>query len=191
MENKFFTFFKPYFDYIDDGSFFRKPYYWFYTIFAVLNLLFPLVILVSAIDNHVFSFGGKVAFAFILVWIILALAAWVSFQLWWDRKSKVINVTSPGDDFVAIPVFAHLIQTFGEWLGTYIAIVGTLTSLLLWLILGAEGAELLQMLGVNFLGMAVSNIVVMPLFGLIIIGLFRFIAEQARALASIANNTKK
>jgi len=193
MDNKFFNFFKPFFDYIDSGELFRKPYGWLYAVIAVLNLLFPLFVLYFAIAEKMFSYmPGKYIFVFILVWIILAAAGWFSFQLWWNRKPKVENLTKDSDEFVGIPVFSHLIQTAGEWLGSYIAIVGCLVSLIASLILGAEAGALSQIPGVGFmLSASFAGIVLMPLYGFIIIGLSRFVAEQARALASIANNTKK
>ena len=192
MDNKFFNFFKPFFNYIDNGNLFRKPYGWLYAIIAVLNLLFPFYVLYQAISNKVFSFmPGKYIVAFILVWIVLLVAAWLSFQLWWDRKSKVENLTKEGDDFVGVPVFSHLIQTAGEWLGSYIAIVGCLVSLVATIFLGTEAEFISHLIGLGAINISAVGIVLMPLYGFILIGLSRFIAEQARALASIANNTKK
>ena len=193
MDNPFFNLFKPFFDYIDNGELFRKPYGWLYALIAVLNLLFPFFVLYQAIAGKLFSImPGKYIFVFILVLLILLAAGWFSFQLWWDRKSKVENLTKESDEFVGIPVFSHFIQTSGEWLGSYIAIVGCLLSLIISLILGSEASSLSQMVpGLSFLvSGSLAGVVLMPLYGFIIIGLSRFIAEQARALASIANNTK-
>ena len=192
MDNPFFNLFKPFFDYIDNGKLFRKPYGWLYAVIAVLNLLFPFFVLYQVIAEKLFSYmPGKYIFVFILVLIILLAAGWFSFQLWWNRKSKVENLTEESDEFVGIPVFSHLIQTAGEWLGSYIAIVGCLISLLVSLILGAEAGALSGIPGLSFfVSASFAGIVLMPLYGFIIIGLSRFIAEQARALASIANNTK-
>ena len=88
MDNKFLTFIKPYLSYIDNGHIYRKPFSWLYTIFAILNLIFPLYVFYKALDNHVFDTTPKFIIVFLLVWIIIAFASWVSFQLWWDRKSK-------------------------------------------------------------------------------------------------------
>ena len=150
MDNKFFNFFKPFFNYIDNGNFFRKPYGWLYAIIAVLNMLFPFYVLYQAISNSVFKYlSGKYIVAFILVWIVLLVAAWLSFQLWWDRKSKVENLTKEGDDFVGVPVFSHLIQTAGEWLGSYVAIVGCLVSLIATIFLGTEAELISQLIGLG------------------------------------------
>lgn len=43
MNNKLFTFLDPLLGYIDNGRFFREPFRWLYVIFAVLNLLFPIL----------------------------------------------------------------------------------------------------------------------------------------------------
>ena len=124
MDNKFFTFIKPYLSFIDKGDFFRKPFSWLYIAFAVLNLILPFYILYTAIDNNIFDTPAKFIIVFILVWIVIAFAGWVCFQLWWDRKNKVTETSVENSEFVVTPVFAHFIQTFGEWIGTWIGIVG-------------------------------------------------------------------
>jgi hypothetical protein len=192
MKNSLISCFKPFFDYIDNGKFFRKPYAWFYVLIAVLNLLFPFYILGKVIANRFFSFAeGSLIAVFIIFWLILAFAAWFSFQLWWNRKKKVETLTKENDDFVAIPVFSNLIQTTGEWCGTYIAIVGCLGSILASIFLGESVCFFNSFYGFGIIDFTTAGIVLMPLYGFIIIGVSRFFAEGARALASIANNTKK
>ena len=57
-DNKFFSFFEPVLKYIDTGKFFREPFRWLYAILAILNLLTPIVLLVMAINNDLFRYGG-------------------------------------------------------------------------------------------------------------------------------------
>jgi len=190
MENKFFTFIKPYLSFIDNGQLYRKPFSWLYTLLAVVNLILPIYIFYQAADNGIFDWEAKFIIVFLLVWIIIAFASWISFQLWWDRKSKVITTSSEGDEFVATPVFSHLIQTFGEWLGTWIGIVGFSVALLTTLILGDGGYYLLSELGLGFMKTGFLFIILMPIYGFLIIVATRFLAEQFRALSSIANNTR-
>ena len=191
MENKFFTFIKPYLSFIDNGHLYRKPFCWLYTLLAVINLILPIYIFYQAADNGIFDAPAKFIIEFLLVWIIIAFASWISFQLWWDRKSKVITTSSEGDEFVATPVFSHLIQTIGEWLGTWIGIVGFSVALLTTLILGDEGYYLSRQLGLGFMKTGFLFIILMPIYGFLIIVATRFLAEQFRALSSIANNTRK
>ena len=158
---------------------------------AIINLLLPLYIFYMAVDNNIFDSSAKFIIVFLLVWVIIAFAGWVSFQLWWDRKSKIIDTSVEGDEFVATPVFSHLIQTIGEWLGTWVGIVGFGSALLTTIILGDEGSYFSRQIGVDFLGTGWLFIVLMPIYGFLIIVATRFLAEQFRALASIANNTKE
>jgi len=191
MENKFFTFIKPYLSFIDNGHLYRKPFSWLYTLLAVVNLILPIYIFYQAADNNIFDTGAKFIIVFLLVWIIITFVSWVSFQLWWDRKSKVISTSSEGDDFVATPVFSHLIQTIGEWLGTWIGIVGFSVALLATIILGDEAYYLSNQIGIPFLKTGFLFVILMPIYGFLIIVATRFLAEQFRALSSIANNTRK
>ena len=192
MDNIFFTFIKPYLSFIDNGHFFRKPFNWLYALIAILNLLFPFYILFQVFGNDIFSFlPTKFVITFIIVWIIIAFAAWISFQLWWDRKEKVMKTSSEGDDFVSTPVFSHLIQTLGEWIGTWIGVVGFAISLILTIALGNEGDFLSKSIGLGFVGTGFISAILMPVYGFLIIVFSRFLAEQARALVKIANNTSK
>ncbi len=191
MDNKFLTFIKPYLSYIDNGHLYRKPFSWIYALLAIINLVLPIYIFYQAVDNGIFDTKAKFIIVFLLVWIIIAFASWISFQLWWDRKSKVISTSSEGDEFVATPVFSHLIQTIGEWLGTWIGIVGFSVALLTTIILGDEGSYLSNQIGIPFLETGFLFVILMPIYGFLIIVATRFLAEQFRALSSIANNTRK
>lgn len=130
-DNKFFSFFEPVLKYIDTGKFFREPFRWLYAILAILNLLTPIVLLVMAINNDLFRYGGgRMIAAFILVWLVIAFVSWLGFQIWWNRREKVYAAATAHDDFVAIPVFSHFIQTFGEWAGMFVGIGGALLTLI-------------------------------------------------------------
>jgi len=185
MKGIFFDFIKPGLNLVDNGSFFKRPFSWLYVVFAALNLLMPLFILYQAIQFKLFSGGFKFVIAFILMWIFVAAASWVGFQIWWNRKDKVLESSTESDEFVSTPVFTHFIQSLGEWLGSFIAIAGFGVALVST-IFGTGGLPGLDMLGGGFI-----NIILAPLQGFLIIIVFRFIAEQARALVQIANNTRK
>ena len=177
--------------YIDNGHLFRYPFSWPYVLLAFSNLLIPIFILYKAFDNNIFDFQGKYILVFMLIWSIIAYASWVSFQLWWDRKTKVTTTSEEGDEFVATPVFSHFIQTLGEWTGTWIGIVGFCVGLTLTVILEDEGNILTSLIGIGFVKVGYLFTIMMPIYGFLIIVATRFLSEQFRALSSIANNTKK
>jgi hypothetical protein len=192
--NKFLSFFDPFFAYIDTGKIFRKPFAWLYGLIALSNALLPFIILYEIIDSKLFNFlDGKGIFGLILLWLVIVVAAWFSALLWWNRLLKVSKLTADNDDFVVTPAFAHLLQTFGEWLGGYVAIVGALSAILSWLFFDADVvAPLFGAFGFGDLfGLGISGVILAPIYGFIILVVFRFAAEVSRALASIANNTKK
>jgi hypothetical protein len=193
MENKFMTFIKSYLSYIDSGNLYRKPFSSLYALMAIINLAIPIYVFYQAVENNIFDSAFKVAIVFLLDWVIIAFASWISFQIWWDRKSKVAITSSDGDEFVATLVLSHLIQTLGEWIGTWIGIVGFLVTLITALFLGNEGFYLSSNIGLGFMqtGGGILSIILMPVFGFLIIVFTRFLAEQFRALSSIANNTRK
>ncbi|WP_291529927.1 hypothetical protein [Bacteroides sp. UBA939] len=184
MKNKLFTFLNPLLGYIDNGHFFREPFRWLYVIFAVLNLLFPIFVLVQAINADFFKYAeGKIIFAFILIFIILCAGAWASYLFWMNRKDKLKESIEEDNEFVAIPVVSHLTQTVGEWFGLYIGVIGTLCALIIF-IFGAKGVG-------SILPIPIGTFFLLPIYGFLVVVLARLVAELYRALAAIANNTKK
>ena len=191
MENKLLTFIRPYLSFIDNGHFFRKPFRWLYTLLAIVNLLIPIYVFYQASDNRIFDSPAKFVIVFLLLWVIVAFAGWVGFQLWWDRKSKIDMSSTAGDEFIATPALSHFIQTLGEWIGTWIGLVGFGFALLTTIILGDEGYDIEESLGIPYLNTGWMAILTMPIVGFLIIVFSRFLAEQIKALSAIANNTKK
>ncbi|MCE5195215.1 MAG: hypothetical protein LLF28_07205 [Nitrospiraceae bacterium] len=191
MDNKFFNAIAPYLSFIDNGGMFRKPFKWLYMIISAINIIWPIYILYIALDSNIFHSAGKVVFVFILMWLTIAFAGWMSFQLWWNRSNKVEQTSSGSNDFVATPVFSHFIQTLGEWAGIWVGFVGFVFALLATIILGQQGAYIGQMMGLSFLKTGVWSIILMPVYGFLIIILARFFAEQWRTVVSIAINTKR
>jgi hypothetical protein len=191
MDNKFFTFIKPYLLFIDSGKLYRKPFCWLYIAIGTINLVFPLYVLYNAIDSRIFSANANVVFMFLFIWFVICAAGWISFQIWWDRKDKVLKTTTEGDDFPATPVISHFIQTLGEWFGIWYAIVGFFSTLFSIIFLGeGYGGYIFGELGLPF-GYGFFAMIITPVVGFLIVVFSRFIAEQIRALASIASNTKK
>jgi len=191
----FLTFIDPYLSFIDSGKLYRKPFSWLYMALAAVNAVLPFYLLGKAIDMGIFKdAGAKFIFAFIFAWLFVVVACWIGVQIWWNRKDKVQQTSQEGADFPATPVIAHFLQTLGEWFGSFIAIAGLGISLCGVIFLGDNASLLAYALG-GFLSMFSADgflgIIVNPIMGFITIVIFRFIAEQCRALAAIANNTKK
>jgi hypothetical protein len=182
--NPFFDFSKPYLDIIGKEKIFSFVYY----VMAVLNLLLPVVIMVAVIYSGFPS--GKLGVAFGFSWLVVTFACWISFQLWWDRRTKISDTADT--QFVATVAFSSILQTVGEWVGTFIGIVGAGVGLVATVLLGSHSAIIFEMIGMDFLSaMGPGVIIVGPVTGFFIIVIFRFLAEQLLVFASIANNTGK
>jgi hypothetical protein len=186
----FFTLFKPYFNFLDKG----KLFYVFYVIMAVVSLLLPFVVIIKAGQEGLFEaaeyVGAKLIVAFIFVWLFLVVACWIGFQLWWTRKSKIAELDKL--EFVATPIVSQIFQTFGEWLGTFIGIVGFGAGLFATIIMGDSAGRIFDALGLDVLGeLGFAAIIAGPILGFIIIIGTRFLAEQLRIIVSVANNTKE
>ena len=124
MDNKLFAFLDKVWNYIDNGKFYREPFRWLYAVIAALNLLFPLYVIYMA-NSRILKFlsGGEV-FACVLIFLLFIFLGIMSAHLWFNRQKKVKEYLQEDNDFVAIPVVSHFIQTLGEWLGFYLGVGG-------------------------------------------------------------------
>ncbi|MCC5850982.1 MAG: hypothetical protein JJU29_23080 [Verrucomicrobia bacterium] len=190
MNSKFFNFIAPFLRYIDQGHFFRKPFRIFYMLIAVLSLLTPLAVLYKMIDNRMFRVSAKMTIGLLFLWVFILAAYWVVFQIWWSRKEDVGKQKAESEEFIATPVFAHFVQTAGEAFGALIAIVGAGFSLVSFLFFGDASRAIRQAVGVHGTDYGIIGVIVSPIIGFIVIVFTRFVSEQIRALAAIANNTK-
>jgi len=180
-KNPIFNFTKPYFDYIGNENIFSL----IYIINVVVNLILPFVILYIAIDSG-FSRQVEEKFIFILMWLVIVFSCWVGALLWWDRRKKITKMGS--SEFIAIPIFSDILQTTGEWLGTMIALISVGCGLLASLFLG-KNADYFFSSAIGQFG--ILGVIIGPVIGYVIIISFRFLAEQLRLFAALANNTKE
>ena len=184
-EGPLFTFARPYLELIDSEKLFGLVYY----IMAILNAIPPLWLLYQIIDSGILKLGGKFAVAAVLLWLVAAFAFWIGFQLWWARRKKPSALAA--SDFSTTPIFSEILQTFGEWLGTLIGIIGAGGSLITTIFFGSSAGDLLRMMGMSFLNNGLMNVIIAPLAGFFIIVSSRFMGEQMRIFAALANNTKE
>jgi len=66
--------------------------------------------------------GFNYILAFITSWAVIVVACLVGFLLWWERRKRIAAVED--SQFVTTVAFSEILQTLGEWLGTFIGIVG-------------------------------------------------------------------
>ena len=184
--NPFFGFSRPYMNFIGKGKIFSLVYY----IMAAINLVIPFAVIYATVDSGVFRYvGAKYIFAIILSWLVIMFASWIGFQIWWIRRLKTNDVFS--FEFIATTSFSEILQTFGEWVGTFIGIIGAGVGLIALIFLGNEANSLFRSMGLSFINLGPMVIITGPIIGFFIIILFRFIAEQLRLFASLVNNTKE
>lgn len=194
--NIFLSFIKPFLNTIDNGSFFRRVFYWIYIVIAGLNIAFPFYLLFKAIDSGLFKAPGKFVLIFLVLWLIIAMLCWFGFQLWWNRKEKVNQSSYAGAEFVATPVYSHLIQTSGEWYGVVVGVLGFLTGLLSLLLdneYGYYGYNVYPDTMIPMPRLFITDWKMIfwgPLLGFFIVFVFRVFSELIKALAVIANNTR-
>jgi len=184
-ENPLFNFLKPYFNFLDKGKLLSFIYY----LMAVVNLLLPFVVFFNVISSGIFRMGFNYILAFITSWAVIVVACLIGFLLWWERRKKIATVED--SQFVATMAFSEILQTFGEWLGTFIGIVGVGIGLFATIFLGNESDTLFNLIGLDFLQFGIATVAIGPVTGFFIIIFTRFLAEQIRLIVSLVGNTKE
>ena len=186
QQTKFFRLFDGFINSMGHSNFFKKPLRWLYILFAFLNLLAPVYALFKFISNDLLNATG---IGGVMIWLVIAFAGWMGFQLWWNRKDKIDGYYKAGDDFFAIPLFSHYIQTIGEWLGITIAILGAGSSLVAWIFFSGERGNLSMGFPLPMQQFGIAGIIISPVLGFIIILAAKVAAELYRTFSAIANNT--
>jgi len=181
----FFTFSRPYLDFIDKSKIYSLVYF----VMAAANLIFPFVILYKVINSGFFMLDVNFIFVFIFLWIVIVFACWIGFQLWWNRQKKLANIGT--SEFNVTFILSEILQTFGEWVGTLIAIIGAGVGLLVTIFFGDDIDYYFKIIGIGYMGFGPIVVVIGPIIGFFIIIIFRFLAEQLRLLASLVNNIKE
>ena len=185
-KSPFFTFSKPYLDFLGK----EKIFNFVYIVMAVVNLILPFVIMYMVIDSGLLRYGGaKYVVAFIFAWLVILFACWIGFQLWWNRRTKIANLAT--SEFFVTAIFSEILQTSGEWVGTLIGIIGAGVGLVATITLGRDANDLFYAIGMRFMGIGAMVIFIGPVIGFFIIIFSRFIAEQLRLFAALTNNTKE
>ncbi|MCK5737067.1 MAG: hypothetical protein KAH21_11340, partial [Spirochaetaceae bacterium] len=199
MKSRFFSFISPALKVIDNGKFFREPLRWLYFFLGALNLLIPLALIVTAAVYSEFLFENVLyVLGFVLFFSAVCFTSWLGFQIWWNRADTIRLYSSEGDENFATVAFSHFIQTSGEWLGVTVALngfftglfvlLGMLISMIFYGVAFLEVIDIVFYFGVNYLGRFLFfTMLLAPLSGFLILVTTRFLAEQIRALASVAN----
>jgi hypothetical protein len=189
MKSNFFMFASPIFNSIDSGTFFKRPFAWLYILMAILNWFVPVYFIIKLSDNnYLFEEGNSIILIGVTLLVLGSLiGSWLGFQLWWHRKGKLKETSSNGDEFVATPIFAHLFQTIGEWIGIWLFTIGVVVGFAA--LIGSSDVSYALGLGA-LTDFGFAAILIAPLASFFVILIFRFLAEQFRALAAIGNNTR-
>ena len=183
--NFFYHFSKPFTDSIDNGSFFKKPISWLYSIIAYLILFTPFWSAFIAIDQNYFKFEPLIS---VIVLIVLLFVCFILFQIWINRKNQLLNFDGE-KGFVSTTIMSNFISTLGECYGVVVAVFGFVFSLLS-LITGEFAyltREFSNVLPIGEIGLV--GIIIFPVLGFVIVITFRFFSELIMGIAQIARNT--
>lgn len=187
---------------IDNSSFLKKPMTWLYIINGVIAALVPIIMLVYIFSEGKNIAGGLIGYVegwsavvwtleeIILVVVLLCLAIY-AFMFWLKRARQLDHTVRHGDAIVAIPVYAHFLQTgfefWGLFAGVFLGIAGVLMfilQILTWPFYDF-GQFLLQGIVTPVLFVVIGAIV-----GYFIIFLGHVFGELLRIKAIVGNNLR-
>lgn len=172
----------PLFEYLESGKLFRQPLMFLYYLIGIAACIGGIYKISEIFDGFDYMRGTYKVFIILEMLVLVALSLF-SLLFWFHRAGAVKNDRFENTRFLAIPVVANLLRSFGEWLGFVLAIAGACTGVLTILLLTSQGG------GVAF-RQGVVMLVGGPLMGYIILVLFRYVSEMSLTYAEIANNTK-
>lgn len=118
-----------------------------------------------------------------IIWLIIAI---FSFGYWMKRLRRLSNLFNPKDEFVVIPLGTYLIQWLGEWLALVLSVAGLFTMIVSLADVKTSSLVLSFIIHFGWTGGIIAIVA-----SIVIVFIFRVIAEKSRALVAIANNTSR
>lgn len=135
-----------YLNFVDSTRFFTTPFSWLYLIVALAFLAIPVLLLVQGIRWEIFSWGGKLAFAFVLTVIAALAGAVLAFVVAWNGRKT--NSVSKITIELIIDSIADLLGLITKAAAHFIGVFGFLAGLIALIF----GEELLSMIPFGYFG---------------------------------------
>lgn len=185
---------------VDNGRFFIKPQKWLYFINGIIAFIFPLVVTYLIIDNkdlkYMFENSTWNKFvgilAIILFLVFMYYTAYITFLFWVSRMNNIDVHVKEGDNMVAIPLYAHYIQSYGEFLALNIGLIPSVGAVLLYLflLLTGEANFYHDRHFLTYFLILVLVIIALVVGAWAIAFISHFISECIRVIAQIANDLR-
>ncbi len=118
-----------------------------------------------------------------IIWLLIAI---VSFGYWMKRIDRIKHLMNPNDEFVVIPLGTYVFQWFGEWIALVLGFGGIFSIVLSLFDMHTSSFMMNMVSSFGFAGGIYALIA-----SIVIVFVFRLIAENVRAFAAIANNTSR
>ena len=199
---------KSFLNYIDNGSFFKRPMQIYYILCGALTMI-SILVLTIVLSVYLVKFllncEGWSAFVgwitFVIYWVLTIIMAFSCLLYWWYRSKELVNQSNKGNRIVALPLWGHFVQTGIESFGVYFALFCSQHAICLlvytllsgdWGLIGGVGVSNdFSLMGLIFilLGFVITLLVIWG-FAYIFILLAHVIGESIRIKANIANDTR-
>jgi len=162
---------------------------YFYILFAIINLLIPLFILIEILDQGLGGYPATTIIGTILIFLVVVLIGFAGFKLFWQRQKKIRDYLESKSKYIVSFAFSDIVLSFGHWLAM---IVGIGIPLIYFIVLLLVDSEALSFLNI-FLPLPIkwTSIIWLVAFGFIILIFFTFISERIKIFPEIGINITK
>ncbi len=183
---------KPVLTLISQGKFFTKVFTWLLRLIACLILIGLLFGSYRLWYPLSFGFDVKIFFSNLFLQILFAAFVYIVINIIWYR-SVDIDTLPQSADYVVIPVCVIFLKMIGEIMAVFYVLGGLAACIAIWI----AGAVPMAIPGIasiagggGFAG-GLTAIILGPILGFLLLGLFYFIAEQISVFVDIARNTRR
>lgn len=176
----------PTMDSFDNGSFFLGAAKTMIFVLSLLLLVSPVWLALQFHDMGIGSFypiWKAIALTTVVAWLILVI---FSFSYWMKRIRRLNEIFYEGDEFVVVPLGTYILQWIGEWLCLILDIAGIISLVIYYCHWSSNNIFWEFMLEWGRVMGIIAIVISTP-----VAFIFRVAAEKARAITSIANNTRR
>lgn len=188
--DKFFLL-KPFLKLIQEGGFFKNCFFWLVRILAGLTVVAFLYASFNIWDKMSFDLPAEFIIIAVVIQLVLLLLTYVIVNILWIRADD-IQALPVSTDYIVIPVIVVFVKMTGEILGAFFTLLGIVSGLAIIAIGKLPALPMLDFFAGNS-GLAGGLIAIIggPLYGILMMTICYYAAEQLGVFVDIARNTRR
>ena len=160
-------------DILDDPSSYGHFFKLIFNLFALLNVAVFFYFLYCSIKNNIMDYPEKYVASYLITLLFVGITSLIGFKIWKRRIHFLVSLEKKSD-FPVIDSFSLFMKIIGENIGISLGTIGFIHSLLCTFVLKNNNYYYQRELGIEWMALNETGIIIYPIIGGIIILTFKY-----------------